>query len=147
MVKNLLLACAILLLAGCKGSPSLVGKWSSQSDASGITITTITEHKADGTFTSTSTGASSSATTLNVAEHGTWKAEGEKLKLTYADITWSFSGGKLELVKRANERFKSNKSNIIAEANRIGAVTVVWSGNDEFSATVDGKKYTYRRVK
>lgn len=147
MVKSLL-AVGVLLLVGCKSSPSFVGKWTSESDLSGITIKTTTENKADGTFTSNSTGSTGTGTTMDASELGTWKLEGDKLRIIYADINWSFRGGKPELVKRANDRFKENKPNVLAEANRVGALPFVWKGGDEFTVTSkDGKSYTYRRLK
>jgi hypothetical protein len=101
----------------------------------------------DGKYTSQSSIQGPTATIL-VKDSGTWKLEGEdNLTVVYTDIDWQVQHSDPQVVKRVRDRFLSEKSSMIAEANKMSPIKLDWKGNDEFVATLAGKTYSYRRKK
>ncbi len=136
-----------ILPAGCQSaSPSMIGKWTCQTDLMGMDLAITAEYLADGTFKSVSqTQPGGNEPKLTATDTGTWKLDGDRLTVVLTDVDWKFSGANAEAIKRGEARFASSKATILQQANAQPTRVIRWSGSDEFSYSQEDKTYTYHR--
>jgi hypothetical protein len=147
MRPALLIVIACVLSSGCHKASPLVGDWEAKSTILNQNGTIHTSFGGDGKLKTTTVAAGKNGTSVTAVDTGTWKLEGKRLTVHIDDADWTFVGPEPR-VSAARKRFESNRSQIIANANKDPNATIEWSGDDAFTITyASGNTETFHRVR
>jgi len=129
---------------GCKKTSPLVGSWESTETIGKQPAKIQLSFAEDGTYTNVTTISQGK---MVVTDRGHWSQPNENSLTTKVDdVDWKFSGN-LQLVARAEVRFKQNKQKIIDSTNQHPTEKIAWSGSQSFTITSDdGSTRTYQRA-
>lgn len=140
-----------IVAAACsKNAPKLEGTWTvvhSGPEASRI-VSHKTTFQPGGRYEGVAKTTTPNGAVMVQTDTGVWSlADGDKLTVRIDDLAWTFEGADAANVRHWLDQLEPREKTQIRTMNNLFPITIVWKGEDEFSATVEGKPVTSRRKK